>query len=282
MGDRRKRRHRHRGPEARQNAFWRAIILGFLGVVLLEGWIAWSMRESAPALGPLPQPNGYDELVRAAAELQGAPPAIPAQLTRLDDEDDIPPPNGPDLPFKQVNRLEVRAYLDANKPVLNRARLGLRESYRVPVRFVRGYAGRSQGPRDALAKLAGLFQWEAWLAESEDRQRRRRALAEHWTWFGPGGRGWPAGGGLRKRQLWFGYDLMNGGLAGLRKSGSSTGWRSSPASTMIQALTSRLDDETRIEPYARVIARQKQYDRAEGWAIPVAIVQFVSLQVPPA
>ncbi len=109
MGDRRKRRHRHRGPEARQNAFWRAIILGFLGVVLLEGWIAWSMRESAPALGPLPQPNGYDELVRAAAELQGAPPAIPAQLTRLDDEDDIPPPNGPDLPFKQVNRLEGRA-----------------------------------------------------------------------------------------------------------------------------------------------------------------------------
>ncbi len=148
--------------------------------------------------------------------------------------------------------------------------MGLRESCRVPVRFVRGYAGRSQGPRDALAKLAGLYQWEAWLAESEDRQKDAARADLDLVRLGVA-----AGYGGLESDVWFGYDLMNGGLAGLRRRLHRL--EIEPCLDAIQALVA-LDDETRIEPYARVIARQKQYDRAEGWAIPVAIVQFVSLR----
>jgi hypothetical protein len=263
-------RHRHRSA-SRQDELLRAVILGFVAVVVLEAWIAWSLRVSAPSLGPLPQPNGYDDLVRASSELQGAPPPRPAQFSHLDDEDDQPPPTGPISPpglsLHQVNRMDVLTYLDANTSPLYRARLALSGESRVPVKFVRGYAQESKGLRNTLTKLAELFQWEAWLAESEDRQRDASRADLDLVRMGIA----VSYGGLES-DAWFGYDLINGGLAGLRR--RLHRMEIEPCLEAIKALD-QIDEKR--EPYSHVIARQKQYDRAEGWRVAVAIVQLTSL-----
>ena len=258
---------RGREPESSRNSLTRAIIVGFVAVVVLEGWIAWALRTRAPEAGRLPEPNGYDELVQAAMELRGAAPAKPPQIARTADADDGPPPTGPaDLPSQELDRLEVRSYLDANRNALERARRALGSDSRVPVQFVHGYARKSKGTRDAVGRLATLFLWEAWLAESEARHEDASRADLDLIRMGVAA----SRGGLQADAL-FGDDLINGGLAGLRRRLHRL--EIGPCARAVQALTAI---EEKREPRARVIDRQKEYDRAEGWPIAVAIVQLTS------
>lgn len=261
------RKGRRRGAEAWGSARERAVVVGFAVVVALEVWVAWALRESGPALGPLPVPNGYTNLVEVGLDLKGAPPEKPAQIVRPDDADDQPPPTGPaDLPFGQVDRFEVRAYLDVNKSLREQARLDLPRPARVPVEFVRGYAGKSKRQRDALAKLALLFQWEAWLAESEGRHDDAARADLDLVRLGA-----TAGYGGLEADAWFGYDLINGGLAGLRRR-----LHRLEIEPCLDAIAVLAAIDAKRAPHAHVIARQKEYDRAEGRPVSVAILQFAS------
>jgi hypothetical protein len=108
-----------------------AIYFGAINPRLREDW--------------LPEPNGYDDLIRAAMPLAGA------QLPRALDP----------LPTAQL-----RALLTPHQHLLDLARQGLSRECRVPLSYTQADLSR---PLDPLRELACLFAVEGKLAEREGR-----------------------------------------------------------------------------------------------------------------
>ncbi len=83
---------------------YRLVIL-FGGVVGLTMWGFSTLPATPPKSPQIPNPNGYDDLIRAGAAIRG------------------PWPKGGD--WKGADLSELRAFVDANRPALDLARLGL-------------------------------------------------------------------------------------------------------------------------------------------------------------
>jgi hypothetical protein len=127
----------------------RRIIVGaILGLVVAVATAASLSRPTV--LGPrLPDPNGYDDLVRAGSMIQGTWPSK-GDLARAD-------------------VAEVKAFVEANKPALDRARVGLDRECLMPLE--NSLAGLEKR-LDALGRtrsLSRLFQGEAIVAQAEGR-----------------------------------------------------------------------------------------------------------------
>lgn len=125
------------------------ILLSWIvGLVLSLGLAAVLWSRSRPASPPLPQPNGFDDLVRAAREVVGDPPA----------------PGDP-----AVTASVLRAAVEANREPLRRARQGLTKECRVPLDFAGAMLQAHMDQMHDLRKLARLLYAEGGLAEEEGR-----------------------------------------------------------------------------------------------------------------
>lgn len=100
--------------------------------------------EPLPPVPPLPNPNGYDDLVRAGKMLAN---------------------NTSD--YDKMNRQELQALVENNSNALELARSGLQQQCRVPLQFLPTYPDLDK--LSALKMLAQAFVAEGELAETENR-----------------------------------------------------------------------------------------------------------------
>jgi len=120
------------------------IVLGLLVTVFL--WIA---SRPPPAI-PLPNPNGYVDLVQAGQILVGD---LPDCYSTMDDE-----------------CLEAtRAYLKSNGEALKLARLGLSRESRIPMVYSTNYFYQHLPELSSLKRWAQIFTAEGTVAEKENR-----------------------------------------------------------------------------------------------------------------
>ena len=118
-----------------------------VSVIVVAVWalIAWQST-SAPVSPKLPNPNGYEELVRA-----GKLVAQPA----------------PD--FKTASANELRAYVESNPEALALGRRALNHDSRVPVEFSSDYVADELPRLSAVRQVSRLLIAEGQLADKEGR-----------------------------------------------------------------------------------------------------------------
>ncbi len=115
-----------------------------LGVLLIVALLVWLFRP-APASGPvLPNPNGYDTLMRAGA-----------QLTHAEE------------PLTYTNKQKLLEFVEANRAVLASVRTALTQECQVPVQFSQTYITNHLPALAGLKSLARLLKAEGKLAELE-------------------------------------------------------------------------------------------------------------------
>lgn len=137
-------------------------ILGWMMFVLVTANLAivavviFGGRDSNVASGPMPDPNGYADLVEAGKRV-------------------IARPMSPD---EELSQTELRAVVGANSDVLTLARAGLKRECKVPVEYSLDAAARHTDELSALKALGRLFRLEAQLAELE---RRTNDAAQVWV-----------------------------------------------------------------------------------------------------
>ena len=102
--------------------------------------------EPLPPVPPLPNPNGYDDLVKAGNML-------------ANDTGD----------FNETNTAQVRKIVSANAAAVALARAALSNQCRVPVQFSESFNGNHVGDLASLKSLARGFIAEGRLAEIENR-----------------------------------------------------------------------------------------------------------------
>ncbi|MGA2030095.1 MAG: hypothetical protein ABSG87_08490, partial [Verrucomicrobiota bacterium] len=126
----------------------RLVVIGILAFpfVLFLGFLFFMQTEPLPPIAPLPNPNGYDDLVKAAQML---PTEIPD--------------------YDQINQDELRAIVSANAGALSLVRSGLSNECRVPIQFSKTYMGNHFNDLAGLKRLAQAFTAEGKLAEMENR-----------------------------------------------------------------------------------------------------------------
>lgn len=125
----------------------RVLLLSVAGLValLVVGRLA-VMLFSQPALPPLPNPNGYDDLLKAAQAVSG----------NLED-------------VAKRDRDDLRGLIATNSEALRLLRIGLSRECSVPTdAFIANFSTASRD-LGALKSLARLLSAEGWLAELEDR-----------------------------------------------------------------------------------------------------------------
>ena len=130
----------------RKNILKIALLLGTL--IAIAVGISLFLPAKPPAkLKPLPNPNGYDALIRAA------------RLTTRSVND-----------YRKLDQAELAAVVEANSNALRLASLALQQESRVPIQFTSAYMSAH------LEDLASLKRfYEASLSELEDKIARTRA-----------------------------------------------------------------------------------------------------------
>ena len=113
--------------------------------VLFFGFLVF-MEEPVPPVAPLPNPNGYDDLVKAGQML----PEEAGDYDKMDQEQ-----------LKKAVALNVAA--------LSLARAGLSNQCRVPVQYSESFISNHLGDLAGLKRLARAFVAEGMLAEMENR-----------------------------------------------------------------------------------------------------------------
>jgi hypothetical protein len=130
----------------------KTIIVVTVGVLLATGATTTIIvaRQAAPLLPekPMPNPNGWNELIRAGDMVSA-------------DSGNFPP----------VNKIQLHNTATANAEALALARAALSNACRVPVQFTEAYAERHFNDLAAIKKLAQAFLTEGKWAESQNRQR---------------------------------------------------------------------------------------------------------------
>jgi len=126
-----------------------AKMLAIAGGVIVFGLLAFALMESTTPVPrpPLPNPNGYDDLIAAA------------RMVVAHSE-----------PLQSLSREELRDYVTRNAAAIRLARQGLTRKCRVPIEFSSSYLTNQLGTD--LVKLKGLaltFSAEARLATMEGR-----------------------------------------------------------------------------------------------------------------
>lgn len=113
--------------------------------VLFFGCLVF-MEEPLPSVAPLPNPNGYDDLVKAGKMLSAI-------------EDD----------YYKTNEAVLRNLVAENAEGLSLARKALKEQCQVTVQFNSAYANNHISDLVAVKKLAVTFEHEGEVAEMENR-----------------------------------------------------------------------------------------------------------------
>ncbi len=113
--------------------------------VLFFGFLILMEEPPAP-LAPPPNPNGYDELVKAGRMLQGA--------------------SGE---YDKMNQEQLQKAVSANAAALSLARSGLSNQCRVPVQYSESYISNHLNDLAGLKRLAQAFAAEGVLAEMNGR-----------------------------------------------------------------------------------------------------------------
>lgn len=114
--------------------------LFFLGLLLF--WTA----EPLPPVAPLPNPNGYDDLVRAGLTIKGKPGD-----------------------YNQMNEQQLDGLVATNAGALQLLRAGLNNQCRVSVRFSEAYMANHLNELAGFKRLAQVLAAEGRLAEMEGR-----------------------------------------------------------------------------------------------------------------
>jgi hypothetical protein len=116
-------------------------LLAVGGVLALLLW--WSPRPAAPPA--LPSPNGYDDLLRAAAAHQGK------------------------IDAPQASTEELRGFVENNREALRLVRVGLSRACQVPVEYSQAYMVKHLKELADTKALAQALKAEGALAERENR-----------------------------------------------------------------------------------------------------------------
>ena len=186
-----------------------AIGLGLVGLGL-AGWLILALRRpSAPTI-PIPNPNGYDDLIQAGRSIGGKPPRFNFQFAQI-----LRPSTGPAarrLDPMNVNWDEAAAYLLANREALAQVRIGLDRECVVPVVYQSGYAYGSNANRELMKALGHLLIWEAQVAVHEGRDSDAARSYLDMVRLGHA----TSRGGLEV-DAWAGLDIETGGLLGLER-----------------------------------------------------------------
>jgi hypothetical protein len=120
-------------------------ILAFPFIVLF-GFLISQIAGPLPPVQPLPNPNGYDDFVKAGQ-------LLPAET--------------PD--YDKLKPEELRQAVSANAAALSLARDGLSNQCRVPIQFSETYISNHLNDLPRLKRLAQAFAAEGKLAEMENR-----------------------------------------------------------------------------------------------------------------
>jgi hypothetical protein len=104
------------------------------------------MEEPPPPLAPQPNPNGYDELVKAGKML----PDVAGE-------------------YDKMNREELQKAVSANAATMSLARSGLSNQCRVPIQYSESYINNHLDDLAGLKRLARAFAAEGVLAEMNGR-----------------------------------------------------------------------------------------------------------------
>ena len=121
----------------------RVAVGGFILIAVLGAALILSSAKPPP---PLPNPNGYDDFVKAGCMLTGS--AGDPATTSLED---------------------LRAEVARNASTLGLARMGLERPCRVPLEYSENFYSRHAGDLAAIKRLAQAFYAEGKLAEREGR-----------------------------------------------------------------------------------------------------------------
>ena len=226
----------------------RTIAFGLLavGLGLSGGMLVFFTRAGVPTL-PVPDPNGYDDLLQAARSIVGPRPMYQLPIVGPD------PPMSSDTTEQEVWD-QARAYVEANRAVLARARIGLGRDCVVPVSYRAGF--RTQARANTLYELARLLRWEGRLAV---RDRRIDDAARSFLDMVRLGHA-SARGGFETDCWGPGYRVETGGMRGL----ISIRGDLDPA-TCRQAIGVLRELDRRREPYRAFQARDAAYlDAVQG------------------
>src|SRR5258705_6548686 len=98
-----------------------------------------------PPLTPLPVPNGYDDLVRAAGMVSPLPV----------------------VDWKDMAIVDLRKYVEGSREGLMLARIGLSRECRVPLEYSETYLSKHNPEHSQLIDLDAAFEGEAELASRE-------------------------------------------------------------------------------------------------------------------
>lgn len=242
-------------PNRPRRRWRRAAFLGIaaagIGVAAVA---AWYHAHPAATLLPVPDPNGYDDLLRAARAISGTPPKHGPQFGQITRQ------SAGEAAFRLDPMAstwdEARAYLDANRDVLARARGGLDRDCVVPVSFEIGYDPNHNTTRADLDKLARVFLWEAHLAVREDRPAEAARSFLDLVRLGHAS----ARGGFEITFWGPGHPIESGGLIGLSRIVGEL----DPA-TCRRAIAVIGDLDRRREPYRALRARtEARNDALQG------------------
>src|ERR1035441_8694430 len=123
------------------------LLTGFfiVAVLLVVAAIVFTFSQSAPPPRPLPQPNGYDDFVKAGAMI-------------TDNASD----------YRSMNQVELRAFVTNNAEALKLVRTGLGRECRVPLDYSATSAANVHN-LPVIKRLAQAMTAEGRLAEMENR-----------------------------------------------------------------------------------------------------------------
>jgi hypothetical protein len=128
----------------------RRITAGAFVAIILGGFFALTAgRAPAPSVFKLPDPNGYDDLVKAGQLVKGPWPG-----------------NGD---FAKIDPAEIRPFLEVHKPTLDLARVGLARECVVPIENSREGLAKHTAVISPLRAVGRIFLGEARVAEADGR-----------------------------------------------------------------------------------------------------------------
>lgn len=131
----------------------KSILIGFAvliaGATIIAPTLLDRWTRVQPFAGTLPNPNGYNDLIRAGASVVGRPP----RQGRVWDADES----------------ELRSYVDRNPQALRFVRLGLSRDSRVPLQYSDGFIPTHLGDLTALRDGARVLAADGFLKIREER-----------------------------------------------------------------------------------------------------------------
>ncbi|HUB87460.1 MAG TPA: hypothetical protein VMB22_06175 [Verrucomicrobiae bacterium] len=127
-----------------QNWLIALVVLALPFLVFISFFI--SDMAAPPPLPPLPNPNGYDDFIKAA------------KTVRSDVWD-----------YDKMNEAQLQALVSANAAALSAARAGFSNQCAVPIQFTEAYLNNDINDLALLKRLAAAFAAEGKLAEMENR-----------------------------------------------------------------------------------------------------------------